>query len=1456
MSDPIVISGIDTSVPVTITGGEYSISGGPFTAAPGTVSNNQTIKVRVTASPQFSTPLTAVLTVGGVTASFIVTTLDADKTPDAFQFQRKSDATRNASVASNTVIISGINTAAPVSIENGEYSIDGGTFTTAAGSINAGQSLTVRAKAGTSYSKVTRARVTVGTTTVDFEVTSELPDYVPDIVTYDGQDVVYLLSNTNNLVFRWSVAEERYLDAYAIGSGGLMPSKMAYSSAHKRLYLGYSSGAIQYIDTTATHATEVAFASTALGVDGLTAVGNFVMAQDGSGAWATHYVFNSGGTVTDQKEWNYYSREYAWDPVTSRVYFFRDNMSPDDLHYEVIDQTTGKITSAGETPYHGSYNIQPPIRVSVNGQYVLLGSGDIYNQSALTWAGSLGSQVIDARWFANASMVTLTTASNQTTLRRLGTDLTNQEQLTYTGQALRVVGTDTKMAVLLIDGGTVKFRTYVPNDDSDGDGVSNRQDAFPRDPAASVDSDHDGYPDAWNTGKSQSDSTTGLSLDAYPQDSACYLTSHGDGVHCNYAATIPNYVPDQVINDGDTIYLLSSANKRVYRWSISTGKYLNPYVVGINQGFTTVAPTLMAYSSSHKRLYLGYSTGAIQYIDATATSGVEAPLANTAMGVAGLAAVGNYVLAQDGSGAWATHYVFNASGTVTDQKDWNYYSREYAWDALTSRVYFFRDNMSPDDLHYEVIDQTTGKITSAGETPYHGSYNIQPPIRVSTNGQYVLLGSGDIYNQSDLTWAGSLGSPVIDARWLANGSIVTLTTASNQTTLRRLGTNHAVLEQLTYTGQALRVVGADARMTVVALNNGAVQFYGYVPNNDSDGDGVTNTQDAFPLDAAASVDTDHDGYPDAWNAGKSQSDSTTGLSLDAYPNDSACYLLAHGDGVHCNYAATIPNYVPDQVINDGDTVYLLSSANKRVYQWSIATGTYLNPYVVGIDQGFSTLAPVKMAYSSSHHRLYLGYGTGAIQYIDVNAGSAVEAPFANTAMGVAGLAAVGNYVLAQDGSGAWATHYVFNASGTVTDQKDWNYYSIEYAWDAITSRVYFFRDNMSPDDLHYEVIDQTTGKITSAGETPYHGDYLIQRPIRVSPDGQYVLLGSGDIYNQADLTWSNSLGKAVADAQWKDNVLVDVDTTDQVEIRDAGTRAVLTSYQYTGQPIRMVFGQSDAYLVHVLNNTTAFLKLPFNDQDGDTMPKWWEQLYGLSDTNAADAASDLDSDGVSNVDEYLNHSNPLLMDTDSDGLTDHQEIVTYHTNPARADSDGDGLNDHDEVVTYHTDPWDADTDNDGYTDLDEVLYGGDPNDASGLPQPVLNYSQTFESGPLSAAWSTPQQSSAAWAIDSTTSHNGSKSLKSGTISNSRYSSTQFRAYFSTGQLSFFAKVDAESCCDRLSVLVDGVQVTSATVSASWNQLSIPMTPGMHNVEWRYQKDSYGSQGADAAWIDDVSFVGH
>jgi parallel beta-helix repeat protein len=49
---------------------------------------------------------------------------------------------------------------------------------------------------------------------------------------------------------------------------------------------------------------------------------------------------------------------------------------------------------------------------------------------------------------------------------------------------------------------------------------------------------------------------------------------------------------------------------------------------------------------------------------------------------------------------------------------------------------------------------------------------------------------------------------------------------------------------------------------------------------DSDGDGVPDSEDAFPDDPAASVDSDNDGKPDAWNPGYTAEDSTTGLVLD------------------------------------------------------------------------------------------------------------------------------------------------------------------------------------------------------------------------------------------------------------------------------------------------------------------------------------------------------------------------------------------------------------------------------------------------------------------------------------------------------------------------------------------------------------------------------------------------
>ena len=51
---------------------------------------------------------------------------------------------------------------------------------------------------------------------------------------------------------------------------------------------------------------------------------------------------------------------------------------------------------------------------------------------------------------------------------------------------------------------------------------------------------------------------------------------------------------------------------------------------------------------------------------------------------------------------------------------------------------------------------------------------------------------------------------------------------------------------------------------------------------------------------AADKDSDGDGYPDSWNSGKTQADSTTGLVLDSFPNDPEEWRDVDGDGVGDN----------------------------------------------------------------------------------------------------------------------------------------------------------------------------------------------------------------------------------------------------------------------------------------------------------------------------------------------------------------------------------------------------------------------------------------------------------------------------------------------------------------------------------------------------------------------------
>ena len=267
LSQMITITGISMNIPVVISGGEYSIDGGAFTASAGTISNNQTLQVRAQTSVNYSESKTVSITLGVTNTAFLVSTSEApemltlsllptpeirvgenviasstcahcdpsktryewnvegvaqvvstenfyqapaeyklkeisvtaiavnaageegnsiteafslvidDSTPDDFSFAPQTDVTRDVQLLSEIITITGINIDIPVVIAGGEYSIDGGAFTASAGTISNNQTLQVRAQTSVNYSESKTVSITLGVTNTAFLVsTSEAPE--------------------------------------------------------------------------------------------------------------------------------------------------------------------------------------------------------------------------------------------------------------------------------------------------------------------------------------------------------------------------------------------------------------------------------------------------------------------------------------------------------------------------------------------------------------------------------------------------------------------------------------------------------------------------------------------------------------------------------------------------------------------------------------------------------------------------------------------------------------------------------------------------------------------------------------------------------------------------------------------------------------------------------------------------------------------------------------------------------------------------------------------------------------------------------------------------------------------------------------------------------------------------------------------------------------------------------
>jgi len=108
----------------------------------------------------------------GSSFSSSMSSLAIDTTPDAFSFTAVVTGALNTPIISNFITVSGINTASPISVSNGEYSINGGAFTSASGTVSNGQTIVIKLMSAATVEIETQAVITIGGIANSFSVTT------------------------------------------------------------------------------------------------------------------------------------------------------------------------------------------------------------------------------------------------------------------------------------------------------------------------------------------------------------------------------------------------------------------------------------------------------------------------------------------------------------------------------------------------------------------------------------------------------------------------------------------------------------------------------------------------------------------------------------------------------------------------------------------------------------------------------------------------------------------------------------------------------------------------------------------------------------------------------------------------------------------------------------------------------------------------------------------------------------------------------------------------------------------------------------------------------------------------------------------------------------------------------------------------------------------------------------
>lgn len=882
-------------------------------------------------------------------------------------------------------------------------------------------------------------------------------------------DVAYILRKSPSEILRYDLATEQWLPALPLQDE---PSAFVIGTSH--IYIA-SDRKIERFGLQGTGKTHVA--NTPDTVYGLFINGDILIANRSRGLYSRFSSFNTDSNALIDTYENYPRSMMgaSHSPSTRRIFGRTESISPERLMGLTYD-SSGHFLDQDESGHYGAHGSANRTWAWPDGRKLVDNTGNVHLGLDLSFAGRLTNNISEVAFhWVDVPIVLSNTqliAFNQALIE------TGRVALALPGRGLAVRA------------GTV----FVFNEDS----TSPLRIGVEKVPLSALSPAQPGAP------------VSPIGLD--------------------YTVT------SSAVDDDGIVYLLSKAHSSIFRWDITSQTYLSTISL-------PVSGDLMVFSTDLNALFLRGLDRTVYRINLAPTVASVEPFATPPDLYSRMIPMGTDLLVA-ANGNWNLQWLYSSTGALLTSSVHCCYTWFHFFDAPRNRLFANAGHL---------IYLGNGQFSGSPDPYFPGSYS---PLGISPDGQQILSAEGVLYRASPVQAIGYLSNNVSAVAWIGANRMLTVLNpgpgGSTSTTVQRWSPTLAIESEVLLPGSHVAFLASGNRVVQITNASGRPRLYvldhalGVLPPATLDAPTLEIAgASAFGIalrwidvqgERSYDIERRQVGGGDWLSVGAVDRDVTRFIDVDRHSGRQLEYRVRSRNGtlvsawsnpvgVDLSTGSTGTPVDPNAVAFTVDKaamgrdgrIYLLSTAHRSVFVW--------NPHGQRFERTIALRSqPQHLAYSGTRDALFVGYADSSIYAIDPKAVTPYEHLFAVTQSRLIGLLAADDTVLAStEGSSC----HSFNLAGQRVYTRSCGTWIAEGVWSSGRQRIYHFGGFA----LAYTPVgrDGTLGyMVDNANIKPLQ----LRHPIRVSPDGNRAVTGSGHVFDANSLDHLGTLSSEMVDGAW------------------------------------------------------------------------------------------------------------------------------------------------------------------------------------------------------------------------------------------------------------------------------------------------------------------------------------